>query len=409
MATQFPEESQLEVQINHFFDHLARCLDQRRMELLDKVQEIAARPAALARKEQELMKMRTETERGLRSNELREFQERILAGLDEKLAEVRTLLPETRVIFRGRSQELEQLIRGVGEVVEEVAAVEPLNVPKYQDIGPIVAVAKRGQTCGHLWSPRGVAIEPNTNQIYIAEGMVDASRVSVFSATGEFLGTFTHQQMRNPWGIAVHGDSVYVTDIVEHSVFHFKVGADIHFRKKIGSRGSGDLQFNDPRQLTVSVDGEVFVADRCNSRIQVLDRDLQFQRCLSHDSLRYPCDVKLTPDEIYVLTDWDSPCVYVLSYAGEKIRSLVTRGAGMLVIEPAFFCLDENGNMVISDRGASQVKIVSGEGALLHTIGTPGHEVGGLTKPFGIALTSELKLVVASLNDNYRLQIFSSK
>ena len=35
-----------------------------------------------------------------------------------------------------------------------------------------VAVAKRGQAPGELWWPEGVAIDPTTNHIYVAEGRV---------------------------------------------------------------------------------------------------------------------------------------------------------------------------------------------------------------------------------------------
>ena len=50
-------------------------------------------------------------------NELRETQERILAEIEQTLAEVRVPQPETRAVFRGNCGHLEQVIAGVGEVV----------------------------------------------------------------------------------------------------------------------------------------------------------------------------------------------------------------------------------------------------------------------------------------------------
>ena len=122
--------------------------------------------------------------------------------------------------------------------------------------------------------------------------------------------------------------------------------------------------------------------------------------------MRCPSDVKLTTDKVFVLCR-TSPCVKV-SYPGELIRSLVTYGSiGMQVIEPSFFCLDANSNLLLSDWHDHQIKIFSREGALLHTLGKQGHGVGMFYVPKGMTITNNLKLVVVSNNSIYSLQIFS--
>ena len=126
-------------------------------------------------------------------NQLRETQERILAEIEQKLAEVRVPQPETHVVFRGNCGHLEQLIAGVGELVEEAVPV----VPRYEDMRPIVAVGKRGQTPGELSYPHGVAIDENTDLIYVTEGL-GSGRVSIFSETGAFINAFTHEDMQLP-------------------------------------------------------------------------------------------------------------------------------------------------------------------------------------------------------------------
>ena len=342
MAVRFPDPihpvDPVELEINQLFDHLIMCLQQRRVALLttyrDTRNEIAAKPIARARKEEELIGLKTDTEARLQMNELRETQERILAELEQALAEVRVPQPETRVVFRGNCGHLEQVIAGVGEVVEEEVPV----VPRYEEMRPIVAVGKEGRAPGELWNPRGVAIDENSNLIYVAEGL-GPCRVSIFSETGEFLNTFTNQDMRRPFGIAIHRDNLYVTDTGVHTVFQFKIEADMRLVAKVGSEGSGMGQFNYLHGLTVSTNGDVFVADCDNNRIQILDDSLHFQRFITHQTMKLPVDVKLTPDEVYVLC-WDSPCILVFFHAGEKIRSLFTWGTGMQIGRAFFFCLD---------------------------------------------------------------------
>ena len=409
MAVRFPDPihpvDPVELEINQLFDHLVICLNQRRVALLttyrDTRDQIAARRIARARKEEELIGMKAETQARLQMNELRELQERMLYEIEQTLAEVRVPQRETHVVFRGNCGHLEQVIAGVGELVEEEVPV----VPRYEEMRPIVAVGKEGQAPGELWNPRSVAIDENSNLIYVAEGL-DSCRISIFSETGEFLNTFTNQDMGRPCGIAIHRDNLYVTDTGVHAVFQFKIEADMRLVAKVGSEGSGVGQFDTPLGLTVSTNGDVFVADYINNRIQILDDSLHFQRFITHQTMKLPYDVKLTPDEVYVLCK-DSPCILVFSRAGEKIRSLITRGTGMQIGTADFFCLDRKQNLLICDWENHQIRIFSKEGTHLHTIGEPGHEVGMLYGPRGIVLTKDLNLIIVSMNNNYRLQIYS--
>ena len=405
MATNvpMPNVDPIEVQIHETFNRLVSCLNERRNELVTRYREIQARPADRARMERELLALKADTEQRIRMNLLRETQSKILAELEQKLEEVRAPLPDTRVKFLSDTIRLERGIAGVGEIIEEEVPV----VPRYDRMRCVAAVGKNGRAPGELYIPRGVAIDENTGYIYVTEGI--DSRVSVFSETGDFLNTFSHQDMNLPWDIALHRDNIYMTDIYGDSVFHFKMEQQIRHVATFGSgEGSSDEQLNYPLGLTVSTDGDVFVADCSNHRIKILDQSLQFKRHVTHQSMKYPRDVKLTRDEMYVLCD-SSPCVLVLSHAGDMTRSLVTRGDGMQVYKPQFFCLDAEQNLLISDYGAHVVKIFSKEGTYLHTAGQEGHERGMLYQPRGIALTKDLNLVIVSHNDNFGLQIFSCK
>ena len=345
----------------------------------DTREQIAARHTARDRKEQELIALKTETERLLQMNELRETQEQLLVVLEQKLAEVRVPQPETRVVFRGNCGHLEQLIAGVGELVEEEVSV----VPRYEDMTPIVAVGKIGKAPGELWRPRGVAVDENTNLIYVAEVL---PRVSIFSETGEFIDTFTHEDMRQPHGIAIHRDSLYVTDIGAEAVFHFKIETDIRLVAKIGSEESGMGQFNNPLGLTVSTNGDVFVADYNNHRIQILDDTLHFKSLITHQTMEYPRDVKLTPDEVFVLCH---DFILVLTYTADAIRSFNINPLNRFDIAPRVFCLDAHHNIITGDEINRNIRVISKEGTFLYTIGNT-ELIWGLA---GIALTKNLKIV----------------
>ena len=49
------------------------------------------------------------------------------------------------------------------------------------------------------------------------------------------------------------------------------------FVKAVGTRGNGKLQFNTPHSIATDFQGNVYVGDRGNSRVQVLDNDLNYK------------------------------------------------------------------------------------------------------------------------------------
>ena len=410
MAARYPDEPQLvdpiEVHINHFFDRVVACVNYRRMTVLAEANErrieMAARESHRAQKEQELIELKADVERKIKDNELRELQERILADIEAKLTELRLPQPETRLKFQGESEELEQLILALGDVVEETVPV----IPQYQQMQRIVAVGKKGMNPGQFYHPHGVAIDDTTSLIYVAEGILGLARVSIFSERGDFLNSFTHERMEWPWGIAFHRNNVYVSDIGAHGVFHFKIEADIHPVAALLGKGSTDGMFSSPSQLTVSDNGDLFIADSDSNRIQIVDESLNFKHSITHESMRDPCDVKLTAEEVYILSCTDSPCMHIFSHAGDKLRSIITCGEGMQVNGAWFFSLDKDKNLIISDGLDHCIKVFSPNGTLLHTIGQ-FQDSGRCMNPYGIALMN-LKLVVLAPDDEFKLQIFSN-
>jgi hypothetical protein len=68
-------------------------------------------------------------------------------------------------------------------------------------------------------------------------------------------------------------DNIFVTDGYGDSRV-VKYDKNGRFIKSVGTRGSGPLQFSTPHAMAVDAKGNVYVADRGNSRIVVLDNDL---------------------------------------------------------------------------------------------------------------------------------------
>ena len=263
-----------------------------------------------------------------------------------------------------------------------------------------IVTGKQGKAPGELYWPYGAAIDEATHHIFVAN--YSNGRVEIFSETGEYICQLGVGQLFRPWGIAIHGDSVYVS-CWSDTISKFSL---VSLVRRIGGMGSNNGQFECPSQLTTDPIGRVFIADTYNHRICIYDANLNHLRNITHKSMLRPFDVKILQDRLLILCPYNYRCILVLTLEGDKLHSLITRGRGEDVLDPYFFCLDSLDNFVISDNRSNSIRVFSPKGNLLHTIGREGHQPRIFSQPQGIAITPNGRLVCMSSNENYGLHIF---
>ena len=229
-----------------------------------------------------------------------------------------------------------------------------------------------------------------------------------YSLRREFLYQVGVGQLSDPWGIAIDGDSVYVSCWGDYDTVSKFSLTELCRVRKIGGFGSNNEQFDCPSQLTTDPIGRVFIADTYNNRICIHDPDLNHLRNITHQSMSRSFDVKVSCDRLYVLCPYDNLYLHVLTLEGDNIHSLITRGRGMDVLDHLFFCLDPLNNFVLRDCESHSIRVFSLEGNLVHTIGREGDQQGMLFKHAGVAITPNGRLVCVSESTNYGLQIFTS-
>ena len=91
-------------------------------------------------------------------------------------------------------------------------------------------------------------------------------------------------------------DNMYVSDGYGNSRV-VKIAKDGTWVKTVGTHGSGDNQFSTPHGIASDAQGNVYVADRGNFRIQVYDYDLNFKKSIG--GVGAPWSVQVTPKYIY--------------------------------------------------------------------------------------------------------------
>ena len=403
MAQRHPTAPQVvdpvESDINDTIDRLIRLLNVRRAELLDLVRD--KRSAEILREEmiKQLTAVQEQFHLDLRQDILQPLKNMMIRKMECVKRETILNTPvESRSELKCDTRDLERSISRLGEIVEV-----PVNVPRYTTCHTsVVATGKEGDAPGELDWPQGVAIYEETHQIFVANRIID--RVEIFSETGEFISQLGVGELSDPYGIAMHGDCLYVS-CRDHTVSQLSLIEMCHVRR-IGGKGSNNGQFDLPHQLTTDLIGRVFIADCNNDRICIHDPDLNHLRNITHESISLPSGLKVSRDCLYVLCPHDSPCMLVLTLEGDMLHSLITCGEGMDVLRPFFFRLDPLNNFVLSDYKSHSIRVFSPEGNLLHTIEREGHQLGMFYLPEGVAITPNGRLVCVSQNENYGLQIF---
>ena len=159
----------------------------------------------------------------------------------------------------------------------------------------MIEIAKKGRDPAQLSFPKAIAIDSNTKEIYVVQD--NPASISVFSDIGKFIKIISLENISFPWGIAIHEDNVYLTDSVCHDIFHFKKEtAGMYLVAKHGGYGKSIVKFYRPKQMTISSNGYIFLADFWNNRVQILDNHLYYQLKISHHCMKFPEDVKLTAE-----------------------------------------------------------------------------------------------------------------
>jgi DNA-binding beta-propeller fold protein YncE len=133
---------------------------------------------------------------------------------------------------------------------------------------------------GKLELPLGIDVDKQ-GDLYVFDGKL--KQIVVYNRDGKFLRYIgTPDEFVKPAGIAVNreGTRIYAVDIGgsssnQHKVLVFDAKSGAHLFD-FGKRGTGDGEFNLPRDAAVAPDGSVYVVDGGNFRVQKFTADGKF-------------------------------------------------------------------------------------------------------------------------------------
>jgi len=280
-----------------------------------------------------------------------------------------------------------------------------------------------GQADGQLNDPHGIAIAPNGN-VYVAD--TNNNRIEEFTSAGTFVrawggyadGTTAPAALglfNQPWGVAVSpdGEYVYVTDTWNHRIQKFTSdGVPVTSWGK-PDYGAADVQFGlwGPRGIVVGSDGRVIVSDTGNKRIVVYDANGNFITQFGSSGMgvgQFDEPVGLALDaqgNLYVADTWNlriqvfAPSADGTSYSPLRQWDVSSWSSQSLENKP-FLAIDAQGNVFASDPDMYRMLEFSSQGGFLRAWGDFGTDNTTFGRAAAVALDAQGNVWVTDSGNN---------
>lgn len=192
---------------------------------------------------------------------------------------------------------------------------------------------------GVLRAPSGIWVSSDDIK-YIAD--IKRQEIVVFDANNNFVQAYGNNELfTKPVDVVVHKNKIYVCDMGKNQITVLdKISGKVVMT--IGEVGSDEGQLNKPTHITVDSEGNLFVNDAFNFRVQQFDANGEF--------------------------------VQIIGFHGDQIGGMA-RSKGLDI--------DREGNLYVADAAFEHVQIFNRNGQLLLFFGGPGRGPGELYIPAG--------------------------
>ncbi|MCH8849194.1 MAG: TIGR03663 family protein [Chloroflexi bacterium] len=187
----------------------------------------------------------------------------------------------------------------------------------------------------------------------------------------------------------------------------------------IGGPGSGEGEFKEPAGITVDADGNLYVVDRLNQRVQKFDADGQFVTMVGEQGNEVgqfhnpnTADPAFAADGPWGVGTDAAGNVYVADTWNHRVQVFssdleFTRVLGEDLFGPRDITFDADGDLLLVDTGNHRVREYAADGGLKTSFGSNGGDEGQFNEPSSITVSASGDIYVADFW-NQRIQHFDS-
>ena len=254
--------------------------------------------------------------------------------------------------------------------------------------------------------PGRVAVSDD-GHVIVAEN--NGNSIAMLDYEGKKVKSFKGSGFSYPRGVAITPDNFILVSDGKHRIQ--KISMDGDCVASVDEEGSGRRQFNCPDGIAISpITGQVYIADRNNHRIQVLNPDLTFSYSFggkgsANGRFQYPCDVAIDSQGLVYVTDAHNHRIQKFTPNGKFVAQFGSEGSdpGQLKY-PYGITIDTGGTglVYVSETGNHSVSVFTSDGVFVSSFGRRGSNINQFNSPVGLTFYKEGFLYVCD-RDNNRL------
>ena len=196
-----------------------------------------------------------------------------------------------------------------------------------------------------------VAIDTESQCFFIANAIT--YQLHKFDANGVCLKRAGSQgsnpgQLLEPGGMQFYNGELYVVDSKNHRIQVFN--KDLQLLRHFGREGTSNGYFNSPTDVAIDDKGTLYVTDTLNNRIQVMDRKGKFIRNIK--KITKQCQYPHMPHKIEIFkgyvytTEYQKNSVCVFTVAGD----IVTTFGEEHLTDPEGIAIDKDGYIYVTSN-----------------------------------------------------------
>jgi DNA-binding beta-propeller fold protein YncE len=261
----------------------------------------------------------------------------------------------------------------------------PLNVATYlgniyvadSGNGKLAIFTRNGKLVQHLNPvpevksvyPMGITVD-KFGQVYLSAIIGTVNKILVFDSRGRFQFIFPDEltpktgqpsPLNRPVGVYYANNKLYITDVGDQDIKVFDLKGRLLLRVGKAGQGKGELLY--PNGVAADKQGNIYVADSNNGRVQVFDSKGRFRYFF-----------KTRPDDPFSL--------------------------------PRGIAIDRLNRVHVVDTFKHKVYVFEKSGQLLFTYGTAGNKEQNLSYPNGIAIDNKADLIFIADRQNNRIAVW---
>jgi sugar lactone lactonase YvrE len=185
-----------------------------------------------------------------------------------------------------------------------------------------------------------------------------------------------------------------------------------YFSFKFGSTGFGNGQFEHPAGVAIDGEGDIWVADHGNGRVQEFNSGGTYLSQLGEPGsgkgqLTHPTSIAIDTGGSIWVADTGNNRVQEFSSGGEYMFEFGEAGSGEgKFAQPEGIAIDSEGDIWVADTGNGRLQKFDKEGNLIEVIGSKGSEPGQFGEPVDLDTGPEGNVWVADLQ-NQRISEFN--